>query len=131
MLLKLNGDSRKVISLHGYAIDPAKEYVIELGKEMAEQDIIGTLHDVVGAPPAVSDYFTWLVTNGFDPENPQPTNASVSACYGKCPLWTSALSQGFVVKSTSDDNYYIVMDCSRLNGAYKYMQIILTPEGCC
>lgn len=48
----------------------------------------------------------------------------------KKPLWLTDLSQGIVVKAENDDDYYIVMKCSRLNTGFKYTQIIVTMGGC-
>ena len=40
------------------------------------------------------------------------------------------LSQGIVVRAENEDDYFIVMECSRLNEGFKYTQIILTLGGC-
>lgn len=61
---------------------------------------------------------------------PNPTNDFVEKSYGVKPLWRTELSQGIVVKEESDDDYYIVMECSRLNEGFKYTQIIVTLNGC-
>ena len=80
--------------------------------------------------PAMKDYHNWLRTNGFDAVQPNPTNEFVSKYYGVEPLWNTELSQGIVVKAENDDDYYIVMECSRLNEGFKYTQIIVTLGGC-
>lgn len=36
------------------------------------------------------------------------------------PLWKTAYSQGIVVKAENDDDYFIVMECSRENSGYKH-----------
>lgn len=61
---------------------------------------------------------------------PNPTNNFVESYYGSKPLCITDLSQGIVVKDENDDNYYIVMECSRLNTGFKYTQIILMLGGC-
>ena len=40
------------------------------------------------------------------------------------------LSQGIVVRAENEDEYFIVLECSRLNEGFKYTQIILTLGGC-
>lgn len=80
--------------------------------------------------PAMKDYHTWLKNSGFNVNMPDPTNDFVSKSYGVKPLWRTELSQRIVVKEESDDDYYIVMECSRLNEGFKYTQIIVTLGGC-
>lgn len=79
---------------------------------------------------AIDDYHRWLIDNGFDPYVPNPTNEFVSKFYGKKPLWKTKLSQGIVVKDPLYDDYYIVLECSRNNPGYKYLQVLVTPGGC-
>ncbi len=80
--------------------------------------------------PALSDYYKWLKDNAFSVDIPDPTNSFVAPYFGTKPLWTSDLSQGIVVKAENDDDYYVVMECSRQNTGFKYTQIILTLGGC-
>lgn len=40
------------------------------------------------------------------------------------------LLQDIVVRAENEDDYFIVMKCSRLNEGFKYTQIILTLGGC-
>ena len=80
--------------------------------------------------PALKDYHKWLAENNFDVNMPNPTNDFVSKFYGVKPLWTTELSQGIVVRAENEDDYFIVMECSRLNEGFKYTQIIVTLGGC-
>ena len=59
-----------------------------------------------------------------------PTNDFVGKFYGKNSLWKTNLSQGLVVKNEKDDDYYIIMECSRENEGFKYTQVVLTLGGC-
>ena len=79
---------------------------------------------------ALKDFHKWLIENGFDPNMPNPTNEFVSKYYGVRALWNTDLSQGIVVKAENDDDYFIVMECSRLNEGFKYTQIIVTLGAC-
>lgn len=80
--------------------------------------------------PALNDYHQGLIHNGFDANMPNPTNSFVDQFYGKKALWKTDLSQGIVVRSENEDDYFSVMECSRLNEGFKYTQIILTLGGC-
>lgn len=127
--IKLNKSLGETVLSHGYELRPEQEYCICLSEEMKTQtDIFRAVH-LMGLP-ALDDYYTWLNDNGFDLEAPNPTNSLVSSYYGTKPLWVTDLSQGIVVKAQEDDDFYIVMECSRLNEGFKYTQIILTPGGC-
>lgn len=84
----------------------------------------------MGPAPALTNYHAWLNENGFDIDMPNPTNKFVEPYYGVKPLWKTDYSQGIVVKAENEDDYYIVMECSRLNRGYKYTKIILTMAGC-
>lgn len=53
--------------------------------------------------------------NGFDANMPNPTNCFVARFYGVKALWKTGLSQGIVVRLENEDDYFIVMECSRLN----------------
>lgn len=127
--IKLNKDMGQVVLEHGYELDPTKEYVIDFDEEFEKQTAIMMTVQMMGLP-AMNDYHNWLTTNGFNVEQPDPTNEFVSKYYGIKPLWSTELSQGIVVKAENDDDYYIVMECSRLNEGFKYTQIILTLGGC-
>ena len=127
--LKLNNDMGKLVQAHDFELDPTQEYVINVKDELESQSAIYMAMQMMGLP-ALSDYHNWLESNGFSAEMPNPTNAAVSQYFGKKPLWKTRLSQGIVVKSENDDDYYIIMECSRLNEGFKYTQIIATLGGC-
>jgi len=127
--LKLNKDFGKVVQAHDYVLDPTEQYCIRLEDEIGQQaDILGAVQSM--GLPALSDYHKWLEDNGFSVELPDPTNDFVSSYYGVKPLWSTKLSQGIVVRNEDDDDYYIVMECSRENTGFKYTQIVLTMGGC-
>lgn len=127
--IKLNRDFGQTIKAHGFELDATKKYVINLDDEFEQQVSIMQAVQMMGLP-AIEDYHTWLEDNGFDVNMPNPTNAFVEKSYGVKPLWRTELSQGIVVREESDDDYYIVMECSRLNEGFKYTQIIVTLGGC-
>lgn len=127
--IKLNENFGRVVVPHDYVLDPKKEYVINFNDEFDQQQGILNAVMTMGLP-AIDDYHKWLADNGFNQNEPNPTNSFVSKYYGKGPLWNTDQSQGIVVKSEDDDDYYIVMECSRLNEGFKYTQIILTFGGC-
>lgn len=127
--LKLNKDFGKVVQAHGYELDPAEQYYICLENELEQQaGIVGAVQTM--GLPALNDYHKWLKDNGFNVDMPDPTNAYVSSYYGVKPLWSTSLSQGIAVRNKDDDDYYIVMECSRENTGFKYTQIVLTMGGC-
>ena len=127
--IKINKNLGKLVEAHGYELDATKEYIINTDDEIEEQaNITATVH-LMGLP-ALKDYHNWLISNGFNANMPNPTNEFVSKFYGKKALWITDLSQGIVVKAENDDDYYIVMECSRLNTGFKYTQIIVTMGGC-
>lgn len=127
--LKLNNDMGKLVQAHDFELDPTQEYVIDVRAELESQSAIHMAIQTMGLS-ALRDYWNWLETNGFNVEMPNPTNAVVSQYFGKKPLWKTNLSQGIVVKSENDDDYYIIIECSRLNEGFKYAQIIATLGGC-
>lgn len=127
--IKLNKDFGKIVEAHGYELDATNKYIINVKNEIEEQAAVLTAIDVMGLP-ALDDYYKWLIDNGFNPIMPNPTNDFVSKYYGVKPLWSTSLSQGIVVKAEDDDDYYIVMECSRLNTGFKYTQIIVAVGGC-
>lgn len=127
--LKLNKDFGKIVKAHGFELDATKKYVIDLRNELDQQISIMQAVQIMGLP-AMKDYHTWLKNNGFDVNTPDPTNDFVSKFYGVKPLWKTDISQGIVVKEEADDDYYIVMECSRLNEGFKYTQIVVTLGGC-
>lgn len=53
-------------------------------------------------------------------------NDFVSMFYGIRPLWTTKLFKGIVVKAENQNDYFIVMECSRLNKLFKKIYIIVT-----
>ncbi|WP_321993849.1 hypothetical protein [Clostridium butyricum] len=127
--IKLNKDFGQIVKAHGYVLDPTKEYVIDIQDELEQQSEIAVAVQTMGVL-ALKDFHKWLIENGFNPNEPNPTNELVSKYYGVKPLWKTDLSQGIVVKAENDDDYFIVMECSRLNEGFKYTQIIVTPGGC-
>ena len=127
--IKLNKDFGQIVKAHGFELDATKKYVINMGDELEQQmSIMQAVQMMV--LPAMKDYHTWLKNSGFNVNMPDPTNDFVSKSYGVKPLWRTELSQRIVVKEESDDDYYIVMECSRLNEGFKYTQIIVTLGGC-
>lgn len=127
--LKLNKGLGQVVKAHGYELDPTKKYIINIEDELQEQSAIMASTQTMGLP-ALNDYHKWLADNNFDVNMPSPTNDFVSKFYGVKPLWMNELSQGIVVKAENEDDYFIVMECSRLNEGFKYTQIIVTLGGC-
>lgn len=113
-----------------YILQPTKKYVIDIEKELDFQMAIMTSFRVVGPPPALKNYHAWLLENGFNVEVPNPTNEFVARYYGVKPLWKTDYSQGIVVRNEHDNDYYIVMECSRKNKGYKHAKVILTMGGC-
>ena len=104
----------EIVKAHGYELDAEERYVINIERELSEQSAIMAAIQSVGLP-ALNDYHQWLIHHGF---------------YGKKALWKTDLSQGIVVRAENKDDYFIVMECSRLNEGFKYTQIILTLGGC-
>ncbi|MGX4764256.1 hypothetical protein [Holzapfeliella sp. JNUCC 72] len=127
--IKLNKEMGQIVSPHGYKLNPLEKYVINLDTELKTQKTILEAVQANGLK-AIEDWFDWLTTNGFNPYTPNPTNDFVSQFYGERALWETPLSQGIVVKNEEDDDYYVVMECSRKNEGFKYTQIILTLNGC-
>lgn len=127
--IKLNKAFGETVKASGYELDPTKEYVINIKDEWEEQFGIMTAVQSMGLT-AIEDYYKWLTDNGFDDNIPNPTNKFVAKYYGIKPLWKTDFSQGIVVKAENEDDYFIVMECSRLNEGFKYTQIILTLDGC-
>lgn len=128
--IKLNKDAGKLVSTSdNFKLNPKIEYLINIRDELqeigAQQAAIQTM-----SLAAMEDYYNWLESNGFYSDMPNPTNEFVQQYYGVKPLWNTKLSQGIVVKDENDDDFYIVMECSRENPGFKYSQIILTPGGC-
>ena len=127
--LKLNENMGEIVKAHGYELDAEERYVINIERELSEQSAIMAARQSVGLP-ALNDYHQWLIHNGFDANMPNPTNSFVDQFYGNKALWKTDLSQGIVVRAENEDDYFIVMECSRLNEGFKYTQIILTLGGC-
>ncbi len=128
--IKLSERINSQTSIDGYELDPTEKYVVDIESEIEFQGAIMMSFQVMGPPPAIKNYHAWLFENGFDVEMPNPTNEFVAPYYGVKPLWKTAYSQGIVVKVENDDDYFIVMECSRENRGYKHTKIILTPGGC-
>ena len=127
--IKLNKDMGQIVAAHGYELDPTEKYIINIENELNEQSAIMAAVQTMGLS-ALKDYHEWLIKNGFNSIMPNPTNDFVSQFYGVKPLWKTDFSQGIVVKAENDDDYYIVMECSRANEGFKYTQIIVTLGGC-
>ena len=127
--IKLNKDFGKVVIAHSYELDPTEQYYICLEEEVEQQHSILSAVTTMGLP-ALNDYYKWLKDNGFNVDMPNPKNSFIAPYFGNKPLWTTDLSQGIVVKAENDDDYYVVMECSRQNTGFKYTQIILTLGGC-
>ena len=127
--IKLNKGFGEIVKAHGYELDPTKKYIINIKDELEQQMGIMNAVQTMGLT-AIKDYHKWLTDNGFDANMPNPTNNLVEKYYGVKPLWKTDLSQGIVVKAENEDDYFIVMECSRLNEGFKYTQIILTLGGC-
>ena len=127
--INLNKDFGQYTDNHGYKLNPTKKYIINFEDELQEQSTIMFSAQTMGLS-ALKDYHKWLKDNKFNVSMPNPTNEFVSKYYGVKPLWHTELSQGIVVKAENEDDYFIVMECSRLNKGFKYTQIILTLGGC-
>ncbi|MBR3078162.1 MAG: hypothetical protein IKO68_02715 [Oscillospiraceae bacterium] len=128
--IKLNITSDFKDAVGGYDLDPSQQYIIDLQEELDFQVAILNAFQIMGPPPAIKNYHAWLFENGFDVNQPNPTNAFVSAYYGVRPLWVTDYSQGIVVRAENESDYYIVMECSSRNIGYKHTKIILTLGGC-
>jgi hypothetical protein len=127
MLIKLNTDMGEFVKPHGYELDPTKKYEIIYSHEIESQIAIIQAVKRHGLP-ALKDYSDWLVDNNID--SPEISNEFVSQFYGEKALWKTELSQGIVMRDFIDGDYYIVMECSRLNEGFKYTKILLTLSGC-
>ena len=127
--IKLN-EVKKKESGDYYALDPTEKYLINLEEEMEFQLATLMSFQIMGEPPALKNYHSWLFENGFNVEMPNPTNDFVAQYYGIKPLWKTPYSQGVVVKDENDEDYYIVMECSNKNRGYKCAKIIVTLNGC-
>ena len=127
--IKLN-EVKKKESGDDYALDPTEKYLINLDEEMEFQLATLMSFQIMGEPPALKNYHSWLFEKGFNVEMPNPTNDLVAQYYGIKPLWKTAYSQGIVVKAENDEDYYIVMECSDKNRGYKHAKIIVTLNGC-
>lgn len=128
--IKLNEDSGKITLVDEYILDPTEKYVIDIEEEMEFQMATMMSFQIMGPPPALKNYHAWLFENGFNVEEPNPTNEVVSRYYGIKPLWKTDYSQGIVVKAENESDYFIIMECSNKNKGYKHTQLILTIGGC-
>lgn len=117
-------------TLDDYHLDLTEEYVINLKEELQFQIDILMAFQIMGFPPALKNYHAWLYNNNFSYELPNPTNEVVAPYYGVGPLWKTEYSMGIAVRAEDDEDYYIVMECSRKNKGYKHTKIILTLGGC-
>lgn len=128
--INLNQSIDKNILSDEYILDPTEKYVINIEDEIESQTAIMMAFQVMGAPPALKNYHAWLFENDFSVESPNPTNEAVSSYYGVKPLWKTEYSQGIVVRSENESDYFIIMECSNKNKGYKYSIVILTLGGC-
>lgn len=122
--LKLNSEMGKVVERHDYVLDPTNEYLIDFENEAFTQAAITAAFINMGFPPAIKDYHNWLSKNGYNVEIPFIPSYVLKKHYGKTHLWKTKYSQGIVIKDT-DNNYYILMECSALNEGYRYTQVII------
>ena len=128
--IKLTEKLEKKTSIDEYQLDPTEKYVIDLEEEKEFQIAMMMSFQIMGPPPALKNYHAWLFENGFNVNAPNPSNEVVACYYGVKPLWTTAYSQGIVVRAENDSDYFIVMECSSKNKGYKNAKIILTMGGC-
>lgn len=128
--IKLNENLGRKTSIDEYILDPTEKYVIDIEEEMKFQVATMMSFQIMGPPPALKNYYTWLFENGFNVDAPNPTNEVVACYYGVKPLWKTAYSLGIVVKAENDNDYFIVMECSSKNKGYRHAQVILTMGGC-
>lgn len=128
--IKLNETAAELSFDSEYILNPTEKYVISVKNELEFQMAIMQSFQIMGPAPALKNYHAWLKDNNFNVDMPNPTNEFVAPYYGVKPLWRTAYSQGIVVKSENDDDYFIVMECSRENKGYKHSQIIVTLGGC-
>ena len=128
--IKLNNTSEFKDAVGGYDLDPTQKYIIDLEEELEYQGAVLNAFQIMGPPPAIKNYHAWLYENGFNVNQPDPSNEIVSAYYGVRPLWKTAYSQGIVVRAENESDYYIVMECSSKNTGYKHTKKILTLGGC-
>ena len=117
-------------STNTYRLNPNEKYVINMIDEIDWQRKIMMSFQIMGAPPALKNYYAWVMENGFNADAPNPTNKFVEQYYGVKPLWVTEYSQGIVVLDEVTKDYYIVMECSNKNKGYKYTIIVLTLGGC-
>ena len=96
--IKLNENLGRKTSIDEYILDPTEKYVIDIEEEMEFQVATMMSFQIMGPPPALKNYHAWLFENGFNVDEPNPTNEVVACYYGVKPLWKTAYSQGVVVK---------------------------------
>ena len=128
--IKLNENFQGKNSVEEYELDPTEKYVIDIGEEMEFQIATMNAFERIGPPPALKNYHAWLFSNGFNVDAPNPTNEFVASFYGVKPLWKTAYSQGIVVMTENDSDYFIVMECSSKNKGYKHTKVVVTMGGC-
>lgn len=128
--IKLYEKTGMKVTTGGYELETNVKYVINLEDEIKYQFAILESFQIMGPAPALKNYHAWLYDNNFNVDLPNPTNVFVAPFYGVKPLWKTEFSQGVVVKAENEEDYYIVMECSRLNKGYKHTKIIVTLGGC-
>lgn len=128
--IKLNENFQGKNSVDEYELDPTEKYLIDIREEMEFQIATLNAFEMIGPPPALKNYHAWLFENGFNVDAPNPTNEFVASCYGVKPLWKTAYSQGIVVMTENDSDYFIVMECSSKNKGYKHKKVVVTMGGC-
>ena len=63
--IKLN-EVKKKESGDDYALDPTEKYLINLDEEMEFQLATLMSFQIMGEPPALKNYHSWLFENGFN-----------------------------------------------------------------
>lgn len=139
----LKGDMGLFVPPHGFELNAEEELVFDF---IADADVIAftpITASMMGWPRGMEDFWNWCEENDFPSDVGIDTMVSgdlkrawsvpedfVKEYYGKKPLWTTEYSQGIVVREKNDDDYYVVVECSRENEGWKYARILATPGGC-
>lgn len=139
----LKGDMGLLVPPHGFELNAEEELVFDF---IADSDVIAYVPvtaSIMGWPRGMEDFWNWCEENNFPSDVGVDEMFSgevkrgwsvpedfVKEYYGKKPLWTTKYSQGIVVREKNDDDYYVVVECSRENEGWKYARILATPGGC-
>lgn len=126
----------KWVPSHGYTVNPYKKHVFDSEKDWEAIALTMFTIGACGQPKAFEDYWKWCE------ENNVPTsvidgiktyhipNELAAKFYGEGPLWETPYSQGIVIREKKEDDYYVMLECSKNNPGWKYAKILLTPYGC-